>query len=304
MKIMDNVPVVTSQSAIEAFTPNKESVAGAWLASLRSENTRAAYRRDLNKFFEWSADKSIDIWNTKRQHLDLWVTELEADNSPATISRRLASVSSFYQYAQDEEVVAINPAERVKRPHVSADSTTSWLSAEEVGKFITAGATAGARDHAATWLLALGLRVQELCDAEVTDIQSRQGHRVLMVTGKGGKVRSVVLPPQALESIDHIIDGRSSGPVIAGLDGAALNRFQIGRMVKRLARAAGLSVRSTTPHVLRHSAAIAMLSTTRDIRATQRALGHANASTTERYLHSMDDLDSSPLYAAALAYSS
>jgi len=293
-------PLTTTDVEVST-TANPELVAGAWLASLRSENTQAAYRRDLTRFFDWLGENGLDPWAVQRRHIDLWVLSL--DLSPATVARRLASVASFYNYAMDESIIANNPAERVKRPKVSPESGTAWLSAEEVGRFIDA-ARENARDYATSWLLALGLRVQEVCDANAEDLTNRQGHRLLNVTGKGGRLRSVPLPPSAVDAIEMVLDGRESGPLSPSLSGEPQNRHQITRMVKRLARAASLDVRTTTPHVLRHSAAVAMLSTTRDIRATQRALGHASADTTERYLHSIEDLDSSPVYAAALAYSS
>ena len=281
-------------------TANPELVAGAFLASLRSDNTRNSYRRDITAFFNWLEEVQLEPWAVQRRHIDAWVLTLDG-LSPATIARRLASVSGFYNYAIDESVIATNPAERVKRPKVSQESGTAWLSAEEVGRFIDA-ARENARDYATSWLLALGLRAQEICDANAEDLTSRQGHTLLTVAGKGGRIRNVPLPPAAIDAIEMVLDGRESGPLSPSLEGERQNRHQITRMVKRLARAAELDVRRITPHVLRHSAAVAMLSSTKDIRATQRALGHASADTTERYLHSIEDLDSSPVYAAALSY--
>ena len=127
-----------------ATTANPELVAGAFLASLRSENTRNSYRRDITAFFNWTAEVQLDPWAVQRRHIDAWVLTLDG-LSPATIKRRLASVSGFYNYAIDESVIATNPAERVRRPKVSQESGTAWLSDEEVGRFIDA-ARENARD--------------------------------------------------------------------------------------------------------------------------------------------------------------
>lgn len=291
----NDVEVLNTTDLELATRAKPESVAGAWLASFTSDNTRNAYRRDLTRFFDWAKENDLSIWNTRRQHIDAWV--LGMDVKPATIARRLASVSSFFDYAVDEAVTDTNPATRVRRPKVGSVSNTAWLSAEEVKRFIEA-AKGSDRDHVTAWLLALGLRAQEVCDAKTSDLTYRQGHRILTVTGKGGRVRNVTLPPQAVAAIEAAEESEYLSPAIGG---GKQNRHMVTRLVNRLARAAGLEAR-ISPHVLRHSAAVTMLQSTNDVRSTQRALGHASATTTEIYLHGIEDLDNSPTYALGLAY--
>ena len=294
----NDVEVLSSTDIEFATRAKPESVAGAWLASFTSDNTRNAYRRDLTKFFDWAKENDLPIWNTRRQHIDLWV--LSMDLKPATVARRLASVSSFFDYAMDEGLTDINPAQRVRRPKVGNVSNTAWLSAEEVKKFLEA-AKGNSRDYATAWLLALGLRAQEIVDAKAEDLTYRQGHRILTVTGKGGRVRNVTLPPAAVDAIDQVLEGAESGYLSPAIGGGQQNRHMITRLVNRLSRAAGLEAK-VSPHVLRHSAAVTMLQSTNDVRSTQRALGHASATTTEIYLHGIEDLDNSPTYALGMAY--
>ena len=63
-------------------TANPELVAGAFLASLRSENTRNSYRRDITAFFNWTAEVQLDPWAVQRRHIDAWVLTLDGLSPP------------------------------------------------------------------------------------------------------------------------------------------------------------------------------------------------------------------------------
>jgi site-specific recombinase XerD len=213
--------------------------------------------------------------------------------TPATINRRIAAMSSFFDYAVSEEIIESNPAAKVKRPLVS-NAPTNYLSDAQLKAFISTAFEASPRDHAAAWLLGNGgMRVSELIGAQIQDLVEIRGHRVLVVTVKGNRQREIPLAPPAWDAIQSAIWDRTEGTILLTESGEPMNRCQADRMVRRLARAAGIEMK-ISPHTLRHSAATSMLAAKADIRSVQKALGHASPSTTERYLHLLTDLDASP----------
>ncbi|HXZ74390.1 MAG TPA: tyrosine-type recombinase/integrase [Streptosporangiaceae bacterium] len=101
-------------------------------------------------------------------------------------------------------------------------------------------------------LLALnGLRVSEATGANIEALGIERGRRTLVVTRKGGKVVTVPLAPRTARAIDLAIGERSDGPVFLTADGRRLDRHGAGRIVRRVARRAGIT-KLVGPHTLRH----------------------------------------------------
>jgi len=117
---------------------------------------------------------------------------------------------------------------------------------------LVAAGLANARDHALISLLALnGLRVSEATGANIEALGLERGHRTLTITRKGGKVVTVPLAPRTARAIDLAVAERCDGPIFVGASGARLNRHAAGRIVRRIARRAGIGKR-VGPHTLRH----------------------------------------------------
>ena len=95
---------------------------GAWLASYDSQNTRAAYRRDIVLLLQHLDVHDTDLLTARRRDLDLFArAQTHTGASPSTVARRLAAASAFYRYAVLEEWVSVNPAHHLRRPRVDAD---------------------------------------------------------------------------------------------------------------------------------------------------------------------------------------
>jgi integrase len=108
-------------------------------------------------------------------------------------------------------------------------------------------------EHALISLLALnGLRVSEATGADIEHSGLERGHRTLTVTRKGGKVVTVPLAPRTARAIDLAVGERTDGPVFLALDGRRLDRHGAGRIVREVARRAGIA-KAVTPHTLRHA---------------------------------------------------
>jgi integrase len=102
-------------------------------------------------------------------------------------------------------------------------------------------------------LLAInGLRVSEALGANIDAPGLERGHRTLTVLRKGGKVVTVPLAPRTARAIDLAIGERLDGPIVLGRDGGRLDRHAAWRIVRRLARKAGIE-KPVGPHTLRHA---------------------------------------------------
>jgi integrase/recombinase XerD len=99
----------------------------------------------------------------------------------------------------------------------------------------------------------LGLRIFEACGAEITDMGEEQGHRVLRVVGKGGRVTLVPLPPSVARAVEHAVGERTGGPVLLNRTGRRMDRHCATRRLHRLADTAGVRMPRMHPHMLRHT---------------------------------------------------
>lgn len=278
---------------------NWQQVAGAWLAEFRSAHTQDAYRRDLHGYADVLAAYGIaDPLSAERHVVAFYARYLDSTGlAPASKSRKLAAISSFYRYAARAGVVPANPAEHVARWPSSSDSPRLGMSADEARRVIAA-ARARTATHRALLALCLcaGLRVSEALAVTPADMAEVRGHRVVRVTGKGGKVRSVPLSPLALDLLADALAGCESGsPVVRGVQGGVMDRHRALRMVERLGRDAGVAD-ALRPHDCRHTAATLALDSGAPIHRVQDLLGHSSPTTTQRYVQHRERLDHSAAY--------
>src|SRR5499427_4157452 len=97
-----------------------------------------------------------------------------------------------------------------------------------------------------------GLRVSEATGANIENLGVERGHRTLVITRKGGKVVTIPLAPRTARAIDLAVGERVDGPIFCGSDRQRLDRHGAARIVRRLARRAGIS-KPVGPHTLRHA---------------------------------------------------
>ncbi len=148
--------------------------------------------KDLREWFNWCSAHDLDSLAATRGHVDAFArTVSEVDHgSPATVARRLSTLSSFYRYAEGEDAIGRNPVTHVRRPKVGTDTVSTGLDADEMTALIHAAKADSARSHALVLLLGMnGLRISEVLEADVDDLTTERGHRVLLITRKGGKKR-------------------------------------------------------------------------------------------------------------------
>jgi integrase/recombinase XerD len=278
-------------SAASQADPVKLAVAG-FLARY-GEPTRTGYATDLKAWFAWCEQAGLHVLEVRRPHLEVFARQLEESGRymRSTIKKRLATICGFYKFAHLDGFIAADPAIHVRRPKTEGESTTNSLDRLELGHFLALAAASSPMDHALACLLGLlGLRVSEACNIDINDLGVVRGHRTVTIIGKGHKRATIPMPPRVFRAIDAAIDGRTEGPVLLTRAGTRMDRFAATRIVKRLAKAAGVEKR-ISPHSLRHSAITACLDAGVTLRDTQYFARHADPRTTthyDRHRHNMD----------------
>ena len=164
----------------------------------------------------------------------------------------------------------------------------------------TAKASTNINDFALVAMLGLlGLRIFETCGANIEDLGEEQGHRVLKVRGKGGKVVQTPLPPAVQRAVERAVDCRTTGPILRCTRGTRMDRHSATRRLRALAKAAGVTTARMHPHMLRHTFVTTMLDAGVDLRDVQIAARHADPRTTMRYDRARNNLDRHPNYILA-----
>jgi len=261
--------------------------------------TRDGYTIDLKAWWVFCETNGLVVLEAKRPHIELYVRTLEEKGyAKSTIGRRLSTVASFYRWCVEEDVIDKNPAAHVRRPKISQESTTLGLDRDELGRFLVQAGLMGGREHALACLLGLnGLRVSEACNADIENIGLERGHHTLVVDRKGGKRAIIPLAPRTYRAILHLIDERTSGPILLGNNGR-LDRFEAYRIVRRIAKKAGIA-HQVHPHSLRHAFITAALDAGVPLRDVQEAASHADPRTTMRYDRNRVSLDRHAAYTVA-----
>jgi Site-specific recombinase XerD len=281
------------------FREDEQLAVAGFLAGYRGL-TREAYALDLRQFVAFCAERALALFQVRRAHIETFARELEErGRARATVARRLCTVAGFYRYAEEEGLIEHSPAVHVRRPRLDYDSHATGLDRNELGGLLVAAGLGPARDHALVSLLALnGLRVSEAIGADIEQLGLERGHRTLTITRKGGKVVVIPLAPRTARAIDLAIGERMDGPIFLGVDGLRLDRHAAGRIVRRVARRAGIAKR-VGPHTLRHAFITAALDAGVPLRDVQEAASHADPRTTMRYDRGRQSLDRHATYIVA-----
>ncbi len=278
--------------------PATDSVFKDFLQYLRSEchladNTVSAYSRDMKRFVAWLEGRSLR--KLKIGDLVDYVECLyQEELAPASISRNVVALRTFFKYLQLEGVVRDNPAELLATQKMW-QRVPGTLSRRQVDAFLAAPKKSDRywqRDKAILEVLyATGCRASEVCSLRLQDVSLDQ--RQIRCEGKGGKQRIVPLGGQAIVAIKRYLSelrgdlfGKGSGSeqLFLSRSGNPLDRVQLWRLVKQYALRAGID-KDISPHSLRHSFATHLLAGGADLRLVQEMLGHASIQTTQIYTH-------------------
>jgi len=282
-----------------AFTDAERLALAGFLAGYRGL-TREAYALDLRQFTTWCRARSLNLFAVRRADIECFARDLEArGRARTTVTRRLCTIAGFYRYAVEEELLEHSPAAHVRRPRVDYESHAVALDRNELGAMLVAAGLGPPAEHALISLLALnGLRVSEATGADIEHLGLDRGHRTPTITRKGGKIVAIPLAPRTARAIDLAVGERTCGPLFLAADGRRLDRHGAGRIVRKVARRAGIT-KAVTPHTLRHAFITAALDAGVPLRDVQDAASHADPRTTMRYDRARGSLDRHATYIVA-----
>jgi integrase/recombinase XerC len=280
-------------------SPDKTIVAKAVANFLRhlsernaSPHTIKAYSRDLSLFAAYAGSrgwKQIDHIAVRGFLSQLYETGL----SKPSVARALAAVRSLYRWLAREGVVEQNPAKLVATPKLP--KKLPRVPTIEEMNFVIDGAMPEAaafpdRDRLMLELLyGCGIRNSELTGINLDDI--RLSAEAILIRGKGKKERYVPFGDSVKTALAAYLPerqrllgaiGKHSAALLINRRGGRLTTRSVGRIVKKIAVAKGLSP-DVHPHTLRHAFGTHMLEEGADLRAIQELLGHERLATTQRY---------------------
>lgn len=293
---------------MSALAPLLESFFTDGLVGQRaaSPHTIAAYRdtfRLLLRFTQaqvGTAPSRLDLAQLDAPLIGAFLTHLEVErhNRVSTRNARLAAIHSFFTYAALRCPEHAGLIQRVLAlPHKRAErALVSFLTVEEIDALLATPDQRrwiGRRDHTLLALAAqTGLRVSELVALRVGDVQLGTGAHVRCL-GKGRKERVTPLTSHTVNALRNWLregDPEPQRPLFPTSTGRQLSRDAVALVVARHARAAAtncpsLARKQVTPHVLRHSSAMALLHAGVDTSVIALWLGHETTRTTQIYLH-------------------
>lgn len=267
-----------------------ERLVAMWLDGL-SNHTVDSYRRHVRLFLEF-VNKPLHL--VTLADLQLWRATLD-HLAPSSQGTAMAAVKSLLSFGSRIGVLPSNVGTGVKSPKAKDTLNERILSEGEVMAMISL--ETNPRNRVMLRLLyAGGLRVSELCGLKWKDVKARHQSGQVTVFGKGGKTRTVLLPPGVWQKLCQLRgESRGNEAVFPSRQGGGhLDRSQVYRLVRAAAKRAGIEG-NVSPHWLRHAHASHSLERGAPLHLVQATLGHSSVATTERYLHARPN-DSSAMY--------
>lgn len=263
-----------------------------------SKHTVKAYITDVGEFCRVIKEKKlvnckeggIDFKKLDETPVRAYISWLYTKNSRTSVSRKLASVRTFFEFLIRKGVLKNNLAKLVPTPRGEKRLPT-FLTVDEVFKLLDikgSGDTLISRDIAVLELLySSGLRVSELVGINLNDLDLN--NMTVKVLGKGNKERIVPVGSKAGDALKEYLYARldmnpAGDSLFVNSRGGRLNVRSVDRIIKKYAAIAGIP-KNVSPHVLRHTFATHLLGGGADLRAIQEMLGHKSLSTTQRYTH-------------------
>jgi len=291
--------------------------AAAWLANLKSDNTRRAYLvawQDFTAFAQVSPDQvTQDHVIAYRRHL---TTSPSAKTGrplgQTTVNQRLWALSAFFAFAQGRGLRADNPVDGVTREAVTPYGKATWLDPDDdedrrLLRAIDTSTTQGRRDRAIMLLfLTQALRVDEVACLTFGSLRRQGPKTFLTYTRKGGETEEVILAGETVEAIDAYLADRPgltpSSPLFTATDkGRRAAVVGLGRDLDGETHLTDRAIRSVVkhycdrafgrghgihPHSLRHTAAQVAAGEGLSVTDVSRLLKHKSTAVTTIYLHS------------------
>ena len=262
-----------------------------------SNNTIQAYRRDLNFFFEYLNKNNMDYLKVSYDDVQKYMEELNGEGrKAASVSRRLATLRSFYGFLLKKKLIKAIPTNKVNTPKVEKKAPMI-LTSDEVEILLSQPKSddlKGIRDKAMLeFAYATGMKVSEIINLDLKDVNLVDSY---VVCNEGYSKRVVPLGRISKEALVEYLDNSrpyllktdDEKPLFVNVMGNRLTRQGFWKIIKQYQEQAHID-KEITPHVLRHSFATHLLQNGADMRAVQTMLGHTDIASTQVYMKLIDD---------------
>lgn len=260
-----------------------------------SPNTIDAYMRDLDKFLRFLKDEGKDFLSIELEDVHHFsALMMDVGIHPASLSRILSGVRSFYHFLVLSDVLEVNPTELLEFPK-KPQHLPDVLSVEEIDAIeavIDLSQLEGHRNKAVIeTLFSCGLRVSELVNLKLSNLFLDE--QFIKVEGKGSKQRLVPISEKAIHELRLYFKSRNTLSIpleyqdyvfVSYRRKKPLTRVMVFLMIKELVAKAGIQ-KTVSPHTFRHSFATSLLEGGANLRAIQAMLGHESITTTQIYTH-------------------
>lgn len=259
-----------------------------------SSNTVSSYMRDIRQFAAWlQQSEEKDVVDATQQNISGYMDALEQEGrSGATKSRNLASLKNFYSYLVTSGFLEQTPVTEI-RVERGAKKLPQILTNREIELLLAQPAPVdpkGCRDKAMLEVMyATGMRVTELIDLDLSDVNLEQG---IVKCAGSKKTRSIPLYPAALKALGLYLRDYRAGmlaepdepALFVNVNGTRMSRQGFWKILKHYQDTAHIE-KEITPHTLRHSFAVHLLENGADLGSVQELMGHSDISSTQVYTH-------------------
>ena len=286
-----------------------------------AKNTIISYKKDLEELFDFLKDIKIEEITTKdlKKYLEFLYKN---DVATSTMARHISSIKQFFNFLQLENIITENPASLLDHPKIQAN-IPEILTEKEIEKLLDTAkkdkSNYGIQLYTMLELLyATGLRISELVEMKISDIQKKYRSDglytiddFLIINGKGNKERLIPINKTAKDALikyinlrESLLNGKKSEWLWTTMATFSKDKKDtkvifkkdnhIARQIfalnlKQLAIESNINPEKVHPHILRHSFATHILQRGADLRVVQELLGHSDISTTQIYTHIADE---------------
>lgn len=286
--------MISDEEALNEFIVNLRDVKNY------SSNTIDSYQNDILEFKSFLKTEGMAkglMFIRNQKVAQNYVSYLSKKGLASTsIHRKISSLSSFYDFLVNEEMFQTNFFKDLEEPKIPK-RLPKVITNDEIQMLMDScdkDNKLGYRNYCILGcLFGCGLRVSELCNMEIKDIDFIE--RTIKINGKGNKDRIVIMYDDLAKSLKHYIStfrvdllynskSTENRHVFLNKNGTTLTRVGVRKILEKTVSDCGETFH-ISPHMLRHSFATALLNSGMDLRYVQELLGHESLSTTQIYTH-------------------
>lgn len=301
MKLQNLSPAQAIHDTEYAAGYRDEQIIHMFLNTLRSKYTRRNYSRAIDQFRRFISFKPLPEVTWKE--IEVYKIALEqgfltkngTPLSPATVANLIAPLRSLYQWGSDPNIGIFphNPTTPVQIPKIPVSSKNHFLTKREVAQLLDQLKKQGHRDFLiGLTLVLLGLRVSELISIRWEHFYTDPAESSIWLSvteGKGGKQREVKVPNTLWNMYQKFMGAMRQSKKGSDQRLFPLTVRQVERIIQKAREQSNLA-KKVTPHWLRHTNATLALLHGASLQQVQENLGHAHINTTQRYLHTVEQI--------------